>query len=365
MTELNMHKAPKGIFEKTMLQNMFQFCEPDECFQSFRLVCKSWKNAVETIRFNQYSSMQEVRMTLTFLELDQAITNQTIISTNYFDKYLPAFKQFSAPVNICFWENKNEIFALILKNMKKLNELDFASWHGNLSPEDETFMYKMIENSRNTLSKLHLSKITIPDVTFPKMTQLSLCIGRDYILLEDFETHFPRVLENMEILEKVTLNRWRGGSESVLQYIDHNYQKHCIHGRLFKFDLLNYIPLKIATTIFELEKVDNKIYGSHLQYAQFIFRHDDPMEDGWDRYQEIFDQCTNLKAIELVYGRRTLCETLPNLSEPVQEIWQERLSYFEARGIRVVDKLNKIGGNANLQKKLAKEAGITWRFDFH
>merc|ERR1712096_52620 len=54
MTELKMNKAPRGIDEKTILQHTFRFTEALECFQSFRLVCTSWKDAVETIRFNRF-----------------------------------------------------------------------------------------------------------------------------------------------------------------------------------------------------------------------------------------------------------------------------------------------------------------------
>jgi len=71
-----------------------------------------------------------------------------------------------------------------------------------------------------------------------------------------------------------------------------------------------------------------------------------------------------LKAIEL-QGRNGhfVAKTLPNMSEANQEIWNDRISYFQARGIRIANQ-NEIRNNENLRNKLAKEAGATWRFHF-
>ena len=61
MVELKMNKALRGIDEKTTLQHTFKFTDPDECFQSFRLVCKSWRDAVETIKFNRTVPLKTFR----------------------------------------------------------------------------------------------------------------------------------------------------------------------------------------------------------------------------------------------------------------------------------------------------------------
>jgi len=52
------------------------------------------------------------------------------------------------------------------------------------------------------------------------------------------------------------------------------------------------------------------------------------------------------------------------ISEANQKLWQKRISYFKARGICIVDD-DEILGNKNLQMKLAKEAGFTWKFHFY
>jgi len=102
----------------------------------------------------------------------------------------------------------------------------------------------------------------------------------------------------------------------------------------------------------------------HINHNKRLSRYGErrnPMGNGWDRYKEYFDQCTNLQAIELtVYGNSVTKNNLPKFE---QDVWKERISYFQKRGIRLVDK-NEIRGNENLKKKLAKEAGITWKFQF-
>merc|ERR1711959_278664 len=55
MEGVNMNKPPKHIFETTMLQHTFKHCDPLECFLQFRLVCKPWQNAVETIKFDRFN----------------------------------------------------------------------------------------------------------------------------------------------------------------------------------------------------------------------------------------------------------------------------------------------------------------------
>jgi hypothetical protein len=96
----------------------------------------------------------------------------------------------------------------------------------------------------------------------------------------------------------------------------------------------------------------------HVDIHNVIHR---PSVFNWYRYQEIFDQCTNLKGIELTTSSKSIEEILPTLSESHQKIWKERIEYFQSKNIRLVKK-NEIDGNENLRKKLAKEAGIKWRF---
>merc|ERR1712034_215994 len=155
----------------------------------------------------------------------------------------------------------------------------------------------------------------------------------------------------------------------ICKYIVKHYSKHCISASEAEYEMyekLIIVPVKILSGVFDLsEHLQNLKYVSRLQYLQVdIYDPEEPMHWGWDKYQESFDQCLNLKAIELTWRDEDGdIISLSQISETNQKIWQERISYFKARGIRIVDD-GEIHENENLQMKLAKKAGVTWKFHF-
>jgi hypothetical protein len=302
-----------------------------------------------------------------FYDLDDMIRSQDILlPTSYLRKYLKVFKKLCIPIHL---ESENEIWHLIVNNMKKLNEIhaDSDSVEENIG----SYIFQIFQNSNETLRSVFLSKLFIPDIAFPNITKLNLCFGEN-ILLHEFQNCFSKALKNMENLETIELDLDTPGCFPVCQHIGENYGKYCISASMDRFgtdEILNMMPLKILEGIDSLEGgLENKKYISHLQYVQmYIFNSENPMYYGWDKYREIFDQCINLKSIEFGVGwtdKNFVTETLPNLSEANQEIWKERISYFQARGIDLASP-NEIRNNQNLRTKLAKEAGVTWRFHFY
>ena len=57
---LNLNKTPKGIHQKHILQNTFQFYEPQKGFENLRLVCKSWKHAMENMRYDVTLDLEDM-----------------------------------------------------------------------------------------------------------------------------------------------------------------------------------------------------------------------------------------------------------------------------------------------------------------
>jgi len=359
MTELKMHQPPRGIDQKTIIQHTLRFSDVDECFQTFRVVCKSWKDAVETIRFNRVVGNEF------FYNLDDNFDkiSQEISPASYLGKYLPLFRKLYMP--LMDLTNENKIFPLVVNNMKKLNEIIFATDGEEICEQFDSFAFQILQNSNKTLRTLNIPKFVIPDISFPKLTNLHLRIGENNILLHEFQNYFPKTLKNMENLKTVELDLWKPGCLPVCQHICENYDKHCISALDVLDDILNSMPVKILEGI-NPWILPNKKYTSHLEYVHVYIDAKNPMRLGWDRYQELFDQCINLKAIELgAYSSSNfVTETLPSMPEANQEIWKERISYFQARGIRIAN-LNEIQGNENLRIRVAKEAGVTWKFHFY
>jgi hypothetical protein len=372
MTELKMTQAPRGIDEKTMLQHTFRFCEAKECFQSFRLVSKSWKDAVETIRFNGFAEYSF------FHSLCQKLSNTQGQVPSYYEKYLKAFRKAEIDMH-GLGEHKSIIFSLILNSMKKLNEIRFYGTN-NKDPAQMSFMSKIIETSQQTLQILTFpTLILVSKMSFPKLKIVTFRIRKERNSLNDFQTHFPNALQNMENLETVELELhgtlYDSSGNDVCEYIAQNYAKHCIsmNGRArVAPDELNYVGVKIFTFVKNLETLENKRHVRELQYLHVVCpttlaaASETPMSYSWDRYREIFDECTNLKEIELICrdNDETIIDILPTLTTNDQQIWQERISYFNARQISLVEK-GAIAKNEALKLKLAKEAGISWKFQLH
>jgi len=143
----------------------------------------------------------------------------------------------------------------------------------------------------------------------------------------------------------------------LCQHICENYGKHC-SGALSTANrsrVLDILPVKILEGIGYLKKtLSNKKYTFQLEYAHIHINPSNPMMAGWNRYQEIFDQCINLKAIELALvtnDAEFVTEIFPKMSEANQEIWKANQG--------------EILFNENLQMKVAKESRVTWTFHFH
>jgi len=276
MTELKMHKTARGIDQKTTIQHTLRFSDVDDCFQKYRLVCKSWKDTVETIRFNRFVGVRFC------YDLDHKINEGILLNPNYFGKYLKSFRKLNIPLDL---ENKNEIFSLVLNNMKKLNKISFAreyailgEEYAILGEEYDSFAFQILQNSHETLRVLDLSKLIIPDIGFPQLTNLDLAIGEHHIFLQEFQAYFPQVLKNMKNLEKIELGLYSSW-QCVGEYICENYSKQCISASR-DTETLSIMPVKILEHVHDVNSFENKKYISHLQYAHvWILNPERPMSD--------------------------------------------------------------------------------------
>jgi hypothetical protein len=120
-----------------------------------------------------------------------------------------------------------------------------------------------------------------------------------------------------------------------------------------------------VTDLSDLEILQYKKCASTVEYLHMHIAFNDVsgLSSCWQRYEEIFNQCKNLKAMELSIGetKQTLPHILSTLSVEEQEIWEPRVAYFKKRGIRFA-KVGEIDRNENLRNQVRKEAGIPWIF---
>merc|ERR1712034_285115 len=117
----------------------------------------------------------------------------------------------------------------------------------------------------------------------------------------------------------------------------------------------------------DLNGLENKKYIEDLEFIHLdIVSPDQPLINNWDRYKEIFDKIIQLKAVfhecaDENFLTPWFFESLENES---QSIWNARIAYFQSRSISIVAP-HEIHDNNDLRTKLAKEAGISWKFHFH
>jgi len=259
---------------------------------------------------------------------------------------------------------------------KNLNYIHFYPHQSPPSETNDPFMIQMLTKFHETLEFVSIPKFVFPDITFPNLKTLHIewDLGEN-INWKQFELNFPLVIKNMQSLKTVRLELF---ILSCIKEIVENYGKHCISLRCDRFgieegnpqieevlQLLNIAPVKIVTGLPNVEFLDNSKSAEHLCFLDMYMNPEDPSFYGWTNYKNVFDQCSNLKQISITrdFPTNSLKYFFPQMSEQNKAIWRERMTYFEKRGIKIVEK-NKIYENENLRAKVAQEAGLRWKFHF-
>jgi hypothetical protein len=357
-----MNKKPRGIEETTIMQHTFRYAKVDECFKKFRLVCKSWKNAVETMRFNRPVPERYLKHFSWNPGHHPQISPEWVAKhfrdrVTYRAKYLQAFRKLHLDWEYLYEMSEDQ--RNLISNLTKLNEIKFPFTEFELSevsPEYYFMMTKMLQNSKTTLQTVQLYNLTIAkDIIFPKLRKLDLLISEHRTSFQDFEKYFRQILEkNMENVEIVVLRLGKMETQHVCEYVSTNYPNHCISFYVPTFsdlpiDVFEILPSKIVEmSALKLLELENKRHTPTIEYLCLnnlpykAGRERLLLTTGWNRYQDIFDQCTNLKAIELrSWDKEILSDNLYKLTAENQQFWKNVITYFKKRGIH----LAKLGEN--------------------
>jgi hypothetical protein len=368
MTKTNF--AARGIDQINILQHIFKFVTPDDCFYSCRIVCKSWKHAVELIRFNSTIPIEKFRLML--LVFQHRIDRGSIIPL-FFEKYFRCFKKVIVPMDVLKTHNSQPLASLIVNNLVQLNHLFFEADGQTMPDFVDQFVHEIVKNSQSTLQFLGISKcLDISKFFFSKLETLHIDVGLN-ISCEEFEDFFLQCVETMKQLQLVELTMFHNLTNKFGEHISTNYAKHCIKASAgWPFDkyneTLDTIPVQILTNISNLNtNLKDKKYKRQLEYIHLEINVADISSNGWEIYQEIFDNYVNLKAIEIHWKPGEIYyENRYNDGDEVltmySNIWKERLEYFKNRGI-----LNLRGGilnNKKLEKQLAKKNDVLWKMNF-
>ena len=331
INSFNLNKTPKEIHQTTILQNTFQFCEAKESFVNLRLVCKSWKHAVETIRYNRALDLEKLT--------DFAQNGEIPIS---FAKYIKIFKK------IDFWIDKNvltnydTISTYILNHVKKVNYI----WLGSVLGWENfhnfnSFLLQLLQNSQTTLKKLRFTGFKIfeiPIVSLPNITQITVDIFENYNdQIPNFDRFVKTIVSNCEYLETFNIFDIHE-CPNIVEYIIQNYSKNCIGAS--EISLAKILPIKLSYCD-QLSLLPEFEYPSTIEFlAVKVVDINSPFQNGWENYEAILALCPRLKDITIATssaeGGIDLQKALHNVSQENRDIWEERISYLKSRGVNVL-----------------------------
>jgi len=352
----HLNKPPRGVHQTNILQHVFKYSDSRECFNSFRLVCKSWQNAVETIRLDIYPPVK------IFQELCLHEKNGQF--PPFYGKYLKSFRKLN--LNLIFGNfdmtKWNSISNLLLKNMQNLSE--FLIYIEQIPPKFVIFLFHLFQNSKSTLTHLLVYQrpdiVTLPAaITLPNLTHFSCAYPNHENQILTFDYLIKTVVDVMCPNLKIFRIKWIKIAPQILKYITKNYANHFVCAP--EISMLEHIPLKIS--YLKLENVAAYRYTSHIEYLILHVKNvNTPSRGGWDDYKEMLTFFPNLKGVTFYrYGRhinilRSIYSTFPTK----QTIWLERIDYFRSQNIKILSEHEY----SEIISELRQSLSPSWSFQF-
>jgi hypothetical protein len=327
LDSFNLNKTPKGVHQTTMLQNIFQYSATAECFNSFRLVCKSWQNAVETIRW-------DLHLQNTFYDgLCQSYRNGRF--PPIYAKYVKCFKHFFIQFNPQTLTHWDPISNLLIENMKDLEYFDIYGTH--FSPEITTFLFKMLQNSKNSLKEfMHWNAQDIsplPSICLPNLELYGIDFKTD-LHIDSFAYFMESFIKNMCPSLKYFCIRKISRAPEILKYLVKHFPNHFVCAP--QISVLEHIPLKISHL--NIQNLAQYRYVSNIEYLSLDTNLHNPNSFSWNDYQDITTFFPNLKGIVLYDNGYYLNPnmSIQPISSHLKNIWNQRLQYFTSKNIQVL-----------------------------
>jgi hypothetical protein len=352
-----LNKPPRGVHQINILQHVFKYSDSRECFDSFRLVCKSWKNAVETIRLDALSPLG------IFQEL--CLHERNGHFPPFYSKYLKTFRKLHLRLDRNFTMVKwNSIATLLIDSMKNLDTVVIRI-SCPIPTDFVIFLFNLFKNSQSTLKIIGIvckvEMCTFPAISLPNLTNLAIRIcpnhqnkvqSFDYLM----KTFVDVMCPNLKLFSISDIHT----APQILKYITQNYPNHFVCAP--EISTLEHIPLKLS--YLNLEKLAACRYTSHIEYLILHVKNlQASSEGGWDDYKEILSFFPNLKGVCFYYNRKctNLVRFLIPLRSPLaQTIWQQRIDYFKSQNIRILSR-NKY---SEIISGLLQSLSPSWGFEF-
>lgn len=351
IVSLNLHSSPPGIHQLNILQHVFQFAKPRECFENFRLVSTSWKFAIETIRFN---SSPETHFFYNVCKAEHEGKFPT-----FCEKYFQTFRKLFLDVDEFMAEKWDSMNQFVLKNSKNLQEMNFDQSATNIDLcAYDLFIFKLCQKHKNTLQALSFRGheiVTFPKIYFPYVTKIKLAmLANNNTQIENFKNFIENSTNFVENIETITIYDV-DETLQIVDYIVQNYAEQCISSTIG--GALRFLPLKHGCSLYH--DISNAKYPGSVVYLYLMLEDfNNPGQDWWNNYQYRLALFPNLKGI---YITDRLNPNDPNMDTAIstnQENWGNIVSYLQSRGIEI------LSSKLFSEKRLHLWKQVKWGFMF-
>jgi len=348
---LNLHLPPPGIYQQNILQHVFKFAEPRECFENFRLVSIPWKSSIETIRLNSAPQTSFFR--------DVCNVEHEGKFPTFCAKYFQIFKKLFLDVDEFMAEKWDSMSHFILENSKNLHEIHLDKTVINIELCDyDSFIFNLCEKHQNTIQSLSFRAheiVSFPKISLPYVETISLAmVASNNTQIENFKNFIENIsnfVENIETIEIYDVDE----TQQIVEYIVQNHAEQCISSDIV--GALRFLPLKHGPSLFD--DILNTEYPNSVLYLGLMLEDfNNPGQDWWDNYQYRLALFPNLRGISIIDKLNPICQSMENVISTNQKKWENVVSYLQSRGIEILSSKSLL----EKRKKLFKQ--IKWGFSF-
>ena len=180
----------RGIQQKDIIQSIFKFSDPEEVLANFNYVCKSWKCALDGLKFLEHND---------FITIDDFRFESIVL------KNISKFESIALQFDYRDLDPREEekYFSYILNNVRNIKALNFIldvdTW--DEEPEEQIFILKiksffhsLLENIKHSMKAISVKGI-IPSISLPNVQIIDILEMESERELEEIDELFAIISE--------------------------------------------------------------------------------------------------------------------------------------------------------------------------
>lgn len=325
MTHIDAFRPPRGVKQKHIIQNIISFSPLRPTWLSHRLVCKDWRHAIESMRFN--ARIEDFRPIPEDSDEEYEDERYDIENAVKFPGAVFLLTRLTKLDIFDFFDAEGE--RTLLKVAKNMKEIKFWVVGDEDAAGVADFTSKLLLQSQDTLTNLKLSSPCLP-CELPNLKFLEVPTYKSSV--EDV----AKLLKTLD-LDYVQEIRFVTISPAVATFIAQNYASYCCSAHAdssrIRFNT-NVLPV-VAVMPRSLNAILGMKYPERVEYIFAEISMIGRIEKfgyGWDKAKESLSIFPNLKEVHAVFcsgicdeiifqeRKRALKEVVANLGVKLIEV---------------------------------------------